>query len=146
MRSIFLITILLFCIKPAVSQTKEETRPIVIETGKNDSASPEIFTLAEEMPEYPEGIEALKTYIQNNIRLPEKVKTNAISAKVFAKLLITDQGTISKIIILKGIKDCEECNTEAIRVIKTITKFNPAKMGGKPVNCYYNLPVKFEAK
>ncbi|MBL7920873.1 MAG: energy transducer TonB [Bacteroidia bacterium] len=147
MKQIFVIIIVLFGIQSAISQTVTEPVPVIaIEDSKPIEERTEVFTLAEQMPEYPEGKELLYAYINNTLKLPKKVKENAISAKVFTKFIVTEKGAITDIYILKGIKDCKECDEEAVRVIKTITKFNPAKMGGKPVKCYYNLPIKFESK
>ena len=36
-----------------------------------------------------------------------------------------------------------ECDAEAIRVVKKMPKWKPGKQMGKPVRCYFNLPIRF---
>ena len=35
---------------------------------------------------------------------------------------------------------------EALRMVKSMPKWSPGKMGGKPVKCRFNLPVVFKLK
>ena len=37
-----------------------------------------------------------------------------------------------------------ELDAEAIRVIQTLSDFNPGTIDGKPVSVYYTLPIMFK--
>ena len=52
-------------------------------------------------------------------------------------------GSIKNIEVIKGIPFCSNCEVEARRVADLMPKWKPGKQSGKPVNCYYMLPVKF---
>ncbi len=100
-----------------------------------------IFTLVEEMPEYPGGIAKLMEYLANNIKYPEKARKNKVQGKVFVNFIVEKDGSISNIKILRGLGD--GCNEEVIRVLKNMPKWEPGKHNGKPVRVSFNIPVKF---
>lgn len=104
---------------------------------------PEIYTIVDEQAEFPGGIAALKKYIMNNLRYPETAKELAISGKVFLQFVVSKEGTISNVKLLRGIPDCKECDLEAIRLVKAMPKWKSGKNNGKPVDSYFNLPVEF---
>jgi hypothetical protein len=103
----------------------------------------EIYTVVEEMAEFPGGIEAMKQYIANKTTYPNnRIKTDQLR-KCFIKFVVNSNGSISDIQLLKGVPGCPECDKEAVRVIKIMPAWKPGKMSGRPVNVYYNLPVVF---
>ena len=55
---------------------------------------------------------------------------------------VTSGGGVSQISIHKGVDPL--LNDEAIRVVKTVSKFKPGKQGGKPVPVWYMVPVSFK--
>lgn len=102
----------------------------------------EVYTIVEMNAEYPGGVAAMMEFIRNNIVVPEAVR-KGVSGKVFAKFVVSQDGSINQVTILKGISACPACEEECIRVIKSMPKWKPAMMSGKPVNCYFNLPISF---
>jgi protein TonB len=46
--------------------------------------------------------------------------------------------------MLKGVPGCADCDKEAIRVVESMPNWKPAKMTGRPVKCYFNLPFSFK--
>jgi TonB family protein len=114
--------------------------PKVVEEVKE----PEIFDVIDEPASFPGGVEAMKTFISKNLKYPEYMKEANIQGKVFLKFIVSETGEISDIKILRGLPDCKECDTEAIRVVKTMPKWIPAKNDGKVVKSYYTLPVSFK--
>ena len=60
------------------------------------------------------------------------------------KFVVNESGDISNVEILKGVPGCNDCDKEAIRVVKSMPKWKPAKMTGRAVKCYFNLPFSFK--
>lgn len=104
----------------------------------------EIYTIVDQEAEFPGGIEALKKYLKDNLNYPESAREIAIEGKVYIRFVISKTGDISNISVLRGISSCNECNKEAIRLIKSMPKWKPAKVNLKEVNSYYNIPVTFK--
>lgn len=107
---------------------------------------PSILEIVEESAEFPGGRAALLEYLASNMKLPEIATELGISGKVYLRFVISDQGDISNVMIKKGIADCPECDKEALRVVKAMPKWKPARNNGKAVNSYYNLPVLIDAQ
>lgn len=108
-----------------------------------DSLKEEIYFIVEEMPEYPGGIKAFSEYFKSNLKYPNSANEKGIQGTSFFKFVITKDGNIDNVTVLKGMPNCPECDEEAIRVIKSLPKFKPGKQNGKPVNVWWNLPIRY---
>ncbi len=107
------------------------------------SINPEIFEVVEEQAEFPGGVTALRTYLKENLKLPESVREGKIQGKVYIKFIVSATGYVSNVKVVKGIQDCKECDAEAVRVIKAMPNWTPARNNGKNVHSYFNIPVSF---
>jgi hypothetical protein len=97
----------------------------------------EIFTVVEEMPSYPNGVEEMKKFISTEVSKSELKG----GEKVFLKLLINPEGKIIFIEILANPK--VKYAEEAVKIANKLPNFIAGKQNGKPVYVYYNIPVKF---
>jgi protein TonB len=98
----------------------------------------------EEQAEFPGGTAAMYKYIQQNVQYPAMAREAGISGKCFLKFVVNETGEISNVEVLKGVPGCSECDREAIRVVKSMPKWKAAKMTGKSVKCFFNLPINFK--
>jgi TonB family protein len=106
----------------------------------------EIFTVVEEMPEFPGGAMEMMRFIQKNIVYPQMAKEAGLSGKCFLKFVVNTDGRISDIEILKGISKCVACDKEAVRVVSIMPKWKPGKQNGEVVSCFFDLPINFQLK
>ena len=126
-----------------IGKIEPKQEPIVeIKTEKRQEE--EIYTIVDESAEFPGGTEALKAYLKDNLKYPESAREIAIEGKVYLKFIISKKGEISNVSVLRGINECNECNKEAIRLIKSMPKWKPAKVNLKEVHSYYTIPVIFK--
>lgn len=111
-----------------------------------DIAAPEdeIFTIVEQMPEFPGGQSALLKYLSSNIQYPEVCRKMGVEGKVFIKFVVNKDGIINDVAVLRGVPDCNLLEKEAMRVVKSMPKWAPGKQLGKAVNVYFTLPVSFK--
>ncbi len=112
--------------------------PIAFKLNPEDK---EVFTVVEEMPKYPGGMDAMISYLVNNIKYPEDAKKNKITGRVFVSFVVEKDGSIEHVKILRGIGG--GCDEEAMRVVQNMPKWIPGKQKGKAVRVAYNLPIKF---
>lgn len=117
--------------------------PEPVESSRVVNQEPEIYSIVEEFAEFPGGMGALKKYLTDNLKYPERAKELGISGKVVVQFVVSTGGQISHVKLMKGIPNCKECDTEAIRLVKTMPNWKPAKNNGKIVSSYFNLPVAF---
>lgn len=104
----------------------------------------EIFTIVEQMPEFPGGIEALFAYLGNTLKYPAMAKDAKIQGKVYVTFVVDRDGSIANVKVLRGIGG--GCDEEAIKVVKGMPKWEPGRQRSKAVRVQYNLPINFILK
>ncbi|MCX6254730.1 MAG: TonB family protein [Bacteroidia bacterium] len=105
---------------------------------------PDPFIKVEEMPVFPGGDAALLKYIAENLRYPAEAIENNIQGKVILRFVVTQDGSVDRIEILRGINIL--LDEEAIRVVSSLPKWKPGKQNGKPVPVWFFVPVSFKIK
>jgi protein TonB len=127
------------------TETKEGTGDIELPTegdGKDEVEAPQqIFTIVEQMPEFPGGEEKLFEYLGKNIKYPSMARENGITGTVYVTFVVEGNGEISDVKKLRGIGG--GCDEEAMRVVKAMPSWKAGKQNGKSVRVQYNLPIKF---
>ena len=101
----------------------------------------EIFEFVEQMPEYVGGEDKLNQYLNENLTYPAKDKEMGIEGRVICTFIVNEDGSLSDVRISRGIS--QECNLEAIRLIKNMPNWKPGKQNAKSVKVYYSVPVIF---
>lgn len=76
-----------------------------------------------------------------NLKYPENARKNGIQGKVYLKVWIDQNGTVTKTEVIKGVND--ELNKAAQDALQNV-KFKPAKVKGKPVSTNIVLPISFK--
>ena len=120
-----------------------EIAPVVIEQ-EEEVVEEQIFTVVENEPEFPGGMEALYKYLAQNIKYPQLARDNGITGKVYVTFVVERDGSIANPKVLRDIGG--GCGAEAIRVVKAMPKWTPGKQRGKAVRVQFNLPVNFNLK
>jgi TonB family protein len=100
-----------------------------------------VFTVVEEMPDFPGGDKARIQFLVENIKYPREAREHGIQGIVYITFIITITGEIKDVRSLKS--PHQLLTNEAIRVIKLMPKWIPGKQNGKAVNVQYNMPIKF---
>jgi TonB family protein len=113
---------------------------VTVQTGEVNGET--IFTVVEKSPEFPGGMQELFKYLGENIKYPEAAAKANVSGKVFLNFVITSEGEIKEIKILKGLGF--GADEESIRVVSKMPRWKPGSQDGKPVNVRYNLPIAFQ--
>jgi periplasmic protein TonB len=97
---------------------------------------------AEVMPSFPGGVEALRTFLQNNLANPRDLENGEeISVKV--AFVVGYDGKLKKFEVQQD--GGKVFNEEVIRVLKKMPDWIPGKTKGENVSVYYAIPVKFVA-
>ena len=101
-----------------------------------------IYQSPQQKAEFPDGEAGLFKFISKNFMYPKIAYMNGIHGVVYVSFVVERDGSISNLKIIKGIG--AGCNEEAIRVIRLMPLWEPAKHNGKAVASLYSLPVRFE--
>jgi TonB family protein len=124
--------------KMAVEKKAQETDQTPPQKGDDKNV---VYSHVEKMPEFPGGDTELLKWLSHNITYPEMAAKQGISGIVMLKFVITTDGTIGNVEVLKGLDPL--CDKEAIRVIKTMPQWTPGQMNGEAVNVWYQCPIRF---
>ncbi|WP_301709605.1 energy transducer TonB, partial [uncultured Duncaniella sp.] len=99
------------------------------------------FDVVDEAPEYPGGQVELMKFIAKNIRYPHDAMKDSIEGNVVVRFIVGNDGKVSSPEIVRGV--CPSIDAEALRVVSSLPALKPARMKGKPVELWYNLPIAF---
>ncbi len=126
-----------------VEEVEEEVVEEVIE--EEEPEEPEIFTIVEDMPEFPGGQKELFKFLGKQTQYPPMARENGIEGTVYVGFVVLEDGSISSVHIKRGLPGGGAgCDQEAIRVVGKMPKWKPGKQRGKPVRVAYTLPFKFK--
>lgn len=101
-----------------------------------------IFMVVETMPEFPGGQQALSKYLSENVKYPVIAQENGIQGRVICQFVVNKDGAIVDVEVVRSGGD-PSLDKEAVRVIKSMPKWNPGKQRGKAVRVKYTVPVNF---
>ena len=125
-----------------------------------------IFEVTEEPAQYPGGQAALMQYVAQNIRYPKIAAENGVQGRVLVQFVIEKDGSLSNFKVVKDAKPVSDgitvnaqgttaegndipkeaygaLNIEALRVLRGMPNWTPAKQRGQVVRMRYTLPVTF---
>ena len=132
MKHIKTLIVALACVFAMVSAQAQE--PVI-----NDTT---IYTIVDEMPQFQGGDSALVDYITHNVHYPQAEKAQGIQGKVYVGFVVEKDGSISNVEVKRGIG--EECDAEAVRVVKDMPAWIPGKRNGEPVRVSSMLPINYK--
>lgn len=78
-------------------------------------------------------------HIGKEFEFPELARQMGIQGKVYVNFVIEKDGSVSNVTIARGVDKL--IDDEAMRVIKLLPEFTPAKQRGKPVRMQYTVPI-----
>ena len=113
--------------------------PAVVE--EEEESSQTIFTVVEEMPDFPGGQAELLKFIAKSIKYPVIAQENGIQGRVICAFVVNKDGSVVDAEVLRGVDP--SLDKEALRVIGTMPKWKPGKQRGKPVRVKYTVPITF---
>ena len=100
-----------------------------------------VFDVVEQMPSFPGGMKALFDYLKENTEYPAKAVKNKIQGRVIVQFTVDEKGNLSDVKVAK--KAEPSLDAEAVRVVKSMPRWNPGMQNGKAVKVRYTLPVTF---
>ena len=110
-------------------------------TGNPVNDGDEILTVAEQMPSFKGN---MVMWINQNLRKPVSRDGVDMQGRVLVKLVIEKDGSVSNPVLVRRLS--RPYDREALRVVRSMPKWNPAMNNGKPVRCYFTIPVTFPGK
>lgn len=117
-----------------------DTRAVGVISG--NTGSDKIFESVEQQAQFPGGKTALLKWLSSNLRYPEAAQQNNIQGRVLVKFIIEKDGTVADPVIIHGVDP--DLDKEAIRVIRSMPRWEPGKNNGVPARSYFTIPIGFK--
>lgn len=115
-------------------------------TGVVEPVAEQIFTIVEQMPEFPGGQAAMMKFIKDKIEAigyPQMEKEAGISGTCYVTFVVDKDGTVTDAKVLRGVSGGSGYDKVALQVVKAMPKWGAGKQNGRAVSVQYNLPIKF---
>jgi len=93
-------------------------------------------------PGYPGGLQEWDSYLSHNLKYPDRALDKKIQGKVYVRFWVDKEGSLGDIFIEKSVE--YSTDQEAIRVIKSSGKWQPASENGVVKSAYMTEPVDFK--
>lgn len=104
---------------------------IEITTKSTSETFDKVFTKTEQMPAFPGGSDAWRKHLERNLQYPNKAQENGTMGAVKVQFVVDTEGNISDV---KAVNDPGDgLAEEAVRIIKTGPKWEPAVQNGHKV-------------
>lgn len=82
-------------------------------------------------------------YVSNNMRYPETARQDKVSGKVTIELIVDTHGKPQEAKVFKGVR--EDLDQEALRLVREMPNWIPAKKDGRFINQKAMISVNFPA-
>lgn len=131
---------------PAMPQQPDTSKPRITFLPPEPAKEPDtnaVYQIAEVMPVFPGGREAMTKYLADNIVYPEQEKAEGKAGTVYIRFTVNRDGSVSDVTVVKEARDGAGFNAEAIRVVSNMPNWTPGTMNGKTVRVSMVVPIKF---
>lgn len=109
---------------------------------EEDFSNQKIYDIVDEMPVFTGGDHELIRYISDNLDYPKDAMESGIEGRVFVKIIVEPNGSISNAKIIRGLG--YGCDEEAIRVVESMPNWVPGRKNGEAVRVNMAVPVNFK--
>ncbi|MCS4224630.1 energy transducer TonB [Sphingobacterium sp. BIGb0165] len=123
-----------------VNKSTVENNDLILTVSPPKSGVPEI--MPDVKADFQGGKLALNQFIAKNLKYPKQAIENGIQGVLVVGLKVTKDGTATFDKFIKQLG--YGCEAEAKRLIKTMPKWNPAMLKGKPIDSNYTIMFAFK--
>ena len=100
-----------------------------------------IFDVVEENAQFPGGEGACMKWLYDHIKYPSICQEQGVQGRVIVAFVVNKDGSIVDVKVVRS--PDQHLSDEAVRVVKMMPKWKPARQGNKTVRSRFNLPVMF---
>ncbi len=122
-------------------EIQEVQIPSTDSSGK-ESDGDKVFSVVEQMPEFPGGQQAMLKFIYEKIKYPMQARDAGIEGTVYVQFVVDERGIVTEPTIMRGPHAL--LNEEALRVSRLMPQWKPGYEKGNAVKVNYVLPIRFK--
>lgn len=134
MKKTLLLALVLLTVGAAMAQSDNTSKT---------TAGGEIYTVVEQNPEFPGGMDALVAWLGTNVKYPTAARESGLEGTVYVSFVVERDGTITSVKVIKPTEGMKELEEEAVRAVRCMPKWKPGKSKGQKVRVQFMLPIVF---
>ena len=104
--------------------------------------STRIYSVVEEMPEYPGGMKAFVNYLKRKLVYPPQAKKENLEGVVAVQFVVEKDGRITSPTVVRSLR--ADMDSATLTAIRNMPNWIPAREHGMRVRCKYSVPVQFK--
>lgn len=104
--------------------------------------STRIYSVVEEMPEYPGGMKSFVNYLKRKLVYPPQAKKENLEGVVAVQFVVEKDGRITSPTVVRSLR--ADMDSAALTAIRNMPNWIPAREHGMRVRCKYSVPVQFK--
>ena len=104
--------------------------------------STRIYSVVEEMPEFPGGMKAFVNYLKRKLVYPPQAKKENLEGVVAVQFVVEKDGRITSPTVVRSLR--ADMDSAALTAIRNMPNWIPAREHGMRVRCKYSVPVQFK--
>ena len=120
----------------SVNEAKQDKAVETVHQGEEP-----VYRVVEHMPTYPGGFATMYEFFKKEMRHPEGVEIKPGKSRVIIRFIVEKDGRLTHFEVLRSPN--EKLSEEALRLVKLMPRWTPAKNKGEVVRCLFTIPVPF---
>ena len=94
-------------------------------------------------PKFPGGPEKMFEFIADNLRWPGD-DDSCIQGRVVVSFIVEKDGSLTDVKVVRSLDP--SFDKEAVRIVKSMPKWEPGMWNGKPARVNYSIPIRFRLR
>ena len=138
-RLLLFVLSMLFIANVAVAQ--QEMMVNFVRPGETHTQGAYYADFVDVLPQFPGGESELGSFLNANRNYPRLAYEKGIEGRVICGFVVDVDGSILHATVHRG--PCRSLGEEAIRLIQSMPRWEPGRIQGNKVPCYYVLAIPF---
>jgi len=112
---------------------------------KSQQTGEQVFIVVEQQASFQGGsVDQFRDWVNKNLKYPDIAIKKGISGKVYVQYAVNSKGEVVDVKVVRGV--ATSLDEEAVRVISSSPKWEPAKQKGTKVKQQFTIPIAFALK
>ena len=122
--------------------TKQAAADSMVMKQQSLPAEEQVFIVVEEQASFQGGsVNQFRDWVTKNLKYPDIAIKKGVSGKVYVQYAVNSKGDVVDVKVVRGVDP--SLDKEAIRVISSSPKWEPAKQRGTKVKQQFTIPIAF---
>lgn len=100
-----------------------------------------VYDLPDILPMFPGGLGEYVRFLRASVQYPAAALAERVQGKVVVRFIVDEEGLVREPQVVQALRP--DCDAEALRIVRLLPRWEPAKQGGYPVACWRTAPVSF---